>query len=236
MGLLDYFFSEESQVSRYTRKLTNRDSQPEDREASARWLSEKATPTTLMALLSRFDMNLEHQMKDASEKEFVYSLLASHGTKVIEPVKAWLRQCRQFSLPLRLLADVAGQETAIHTAFELLEIEFKKDDFKPEKKKGILIWLAEIRHPGCIDAAKPFLKDFDEGVRYAASEVLALQGGETARKLLVDTLANPKEESNRLKVRIAELFASKGWSAEEVVAERLPGGFRWADGRILRNG
>jgi hypothetical protein len=234
MGLLDFIFSAESQIQRHQRRLLNRDSQPEDRDASARWLSEKGTPTTLMALLQRFDVSLEHQLKDAGEKEFVYSLVASHGQKAIEPVKAWLRQCKQFAMPLRLLAELSGQDSAVEMAFELLDIEHKKDDFKPEKKRGVLTWLAEVRHPGVIPAVKPFLADFDDGVRFAAVQVLANQPGDAARPLLEAALANPKEESNRLQVRICEIFQSKGWPADASVAARMPGGFKWADGRIHR--
>ena len=38
MGLFDFFLSDEKKIAKHQRRLTNRDSQPEDREASARWL------------------------------------------------------------------------------------------------------------------------------------------------------------------------------------------------------
>lgn len=234
MGLFDFFLSEEKQIQRHVRRLTNRDSQPEDREASARWLAEKATPQALIGLLARFDINLDHQLKDAGEKEFVFSLLAGLGEAAIEPTRTWLRQCKHFALPLRLLGEIGGPRASLDMAFELLEIEGKKDDFKPDKKKALLVWLVGVKDPRCVEKAAPFLADFDEGVRYAAIEVLVAQGGDAGRAPLEAVLVNPREESNRLRVRVAEVFAQRGWRAGPEVAERVPEGFAFRDGRITR--
>jgi hypothetical protein len=233
MGLLDFFMGAEKQLQRHTRRLTNRDSQPEDREASARFLAEKGTPQAMLGLLSRFDMSLEHQLKDAGEKELVYSLLVSQGDKAIEPTKVWLRQCKQFALPLRLLGELGGTESALVGAFELLELEHRKDDFKAAKKKGLLVWLIDQRDPRVVAAAAPFLADFDEGVRYSAAEAIIAQGGELARVALSPVLVNAAEESNRLRMRIAAIFAQRGWAVEgSPEGAELPSGFRIRDGRV----
>ena len=236
MGLFDRFFGDEAKIQKHTRRLTNRDSQPDDRDASARWLAERGTAQALIGLLQRFDLSLEHQMKDAGEKDLAYSLLLAKGEQAIEPTKAWLRQCKQFAMPLRLLGEIGGGNAAIETAYELLELELKKDDFKPEKKKGLLVWLADMRHSGASRAAEPFLKDFDEGVRYAAAEVIIAQGADTGRGPLLDVIANPKEESNRLKTRIAEIAVQRSWRVEdraEALTKSLPSGFQVRDGRLL---
>ena len=234
MGLFDFFFSEESQIQKHTRTITNRDAQPEDRDASYRWLSEKGTPHTLQALLQRFEVSLEHQMKDANEKDTVVSLLQRHGGKAVEPVRAHLRTSKQVAYPLRLLAEIGGPEVAISTVYEMLEIERKKDDFKPEKKKALLIWLADQKHGGAVAAASPFLGDFDEGVRYAAAEVCAVQNGDGGREPLLNAFNSPREESNRLRVRICEAFATRGWSAEGLDASKLSPPWKIANGRVTR--
>ena len=237
MNLFDFFLSDEKKIAKHTRRLTNRDSQPDDREASARWLAEKATPESILGLLSRLDLSLEHQLKDAGEKEFVYSLLSGLGAPGVEPLRIWLRQCKQFALPLRLLAEQVGEEASIDMALEMLEIERKKDDFKPAKKKGLLIWLSEIRDPRCTETAAPFLEDFDEGVRYAAAEVIIAQADDAGRVPLLVAVARPEEESNRLRVRIAEVFHSRRWSVGEyatALEETPPHGFVVRDGRLAR--
>jgi hypothetical protein len=234
MFLFDFFLSEDKRIERQIRTLTDRDSQPEDREAAAKWLAENKSRTAIVGLLQRFELNLEHQMKDTTEKEAVYARLVNLGADlVVEPTRAWLAQGRQFALPLRLLAELAGEQAAVQAVFQLLAQEHAKDDFKPDKKKGLLVWLAERKgQPEAVDAAAVFLKDFDEGVRYAAVEVCIAQGTEHAGEVLIPSLGNEKEESGRLKARIAEAFAQKGWRAPESVAAMLHGGYRWKDGRI----
>jgi len=236
MGLFDFLLSEEKKIKKHHRRLNNRDAQPEDRELSARWLADNGSPQALLALLSRFDMqNVEHQLKDAGEKELVYALIAEHGDRAIEPLVSWLRVCKQVAQPLRLLEDLTTPDQAVEVVFGLLEQERKRDDFKPGKKKKLLIWLADQRHDGAIEAAMPFLADFDEGVRYAAAEVIIGQEDEAGREPLLEVLSNPEEESNRLKVRIAEVFANRRWSIAEVpeVADRLPNGYAVRDVRIV---
>ena len=68
MGLFDFMLSPEKKIAKHVRRLTNRDAQPEDREGSAAWLAQHGTPQAILGLLSRFDMQLEHHLKDRSEQ------------------------------------------------------------------------------------------------------------------------------------------------------------------------
>ena len=172
-------------------------------------------------------MRLEHQLNDQSEKDLVYAMIAQKGDAAIEPLQAHLKRARQMAIPLRLLSEMKGTETAIDAAIELLRVEHKKDDFKPDKKMQILVWLAEGRHTRASASAELFLHDFDEGVRYAAAEVLIASGEEPARAALEKALANPKEESTRVQRRIADVFSNKGWKLDhpEAMATNCPPGF-----------
>jgi len=236
MGMFDFFLSDEKKIAKHQRRLTNRDSQPEDREASARWLVDQGSPQSLLSLLARFDVSLDHQLKDKGEKELIYALAASQGDKIVESLNVWLRKCKSVAWPLRLLEDLAGKEAAIVVACELLEIERERDDFKPTKKKALLIWLAGVRDDKCLVTASPFLEDFDEGVRYAAAEVIIAQKEDSGADALLTVLVNPEEESNRLKIRICEVFEQRKWSVGEAapqLAETLPESFRVKGGRVM---
>ena len=176
MGLMDLFLSREKKLARHTRRLTNRDAQREDRDISAHWLTEEGSPQAILGLLARFDVKVDNQLKDSDEKDFIRSLLIGLGAeRVVPPLKVWLRECKQFALPLRLLGEFTSEAEAIAIVYELLEHEREKDDFKPEKKLGLLVWLSKIQHEGAVVAALPFLDDFDEGVRCAAAEVIIVQ-------------------------------------------------------------
>lgn len=234
MGLFDFFLSEDKKIQKQQRRLTDKNQQPEEREGAARWLADNGSGKALLALLSRFDMNLDNQLKDKAEKDLTYALLVQKGESLDKPLAVHLKRCRQFALPIRLLEELRGEEAAIEMVFSLLQHELEKDDFKPEKKTHLLVWLAERRHPGTIEAVRPFLKDFDEGVRYAAAEVLIAQGTDAAREPLLEVLTNPKEDSNRLRVRICDVFAQRRWPVDgSAVETALAEGFQVRDGRII---
>jgi hypothetical protein len=132
-----------------------------------------------------------------------------------------------------LYGELAGTDAQFALAADLLEAERQKDDFKPDKKRALLVWLADQRRPACVSAARPFLEDFDEGVRYAAAEVVIAQSSTDARDALEAVFANPREESNRLKIRVATVFAQRGWALPEALSGALPAGFVWREGRVL---
>lgn len=238
MAMFDFLLSPQKKIAKHTRRLTNRDAQEEDRDASAQFLANEGSPPAIMGLLSRFDMALEQSLKDQSEKDVVYSLLLGLGDAAVEPVEAWLRQCRSIARPLALLGELRGEEAAILAAYGILEHEREHgNDFKPDKKKAVLIWLAERRDERAIEMAEPFLDDFDEGVRYAATEVVAAQRDEAGREPLLAVLTNAEEESNRLRSRVSEIFAQFGWSvaeAAEILATTLPDGFALRGDRIVK--
>jgi hypothetical protein len=234
VGIFDMFLSEERRIQKNQRTLTNRDVQAEDRDAAARWLADNGSGKALVALLTRFDMSLENQLKDKSEKDFVYGLLTAIGEPAIRPLERHLERCRQVALPLRMYIELKGEEAAILKVFGVLELERGKDDFKPQKKVDLLVWLAERRHSDAIAAATPLLADFDEGVRCAAAEVIVAQQDDAGREPLEGVLANPSEDSTRLRHRLADVFASRRWPADgERLSGRLPPGYEVRDGRVV---
>jgi hypothetical protein len=237
MGFFDVFLTEEARIQRNQRTLTNRDVQPEDRDAAARWLAKCGKPKALVALVTRFDMNLENQLKDKNEKEVVYGLLEAAGEEAVRPIERHLEKCRQVALPLKLYVSLKGETAAVEKVVSLLEAERARDDFKPQKKIDLLVWLVDRRHPHAISAAAPFLEDFDENVRYAAMEVMAAQQDDAARIPLEHVLRNRAEESNRLRIRVAELFVNRRWplADEEAVTAAVPYGYTVREGRLTAN-
>ena len=97
-----------------------------------------------------------------------------------------------------------------------------------------MVWLAEQRHERMLEVVSPFLKDFDEEVRYAAAEVLIHQEDDGTRDALLEMLANPDEESLRLRHRLAHVFRNRGWAVGDTnLAGILPEGLGVQGGRIV---
>jgi len=235
MGLFDYF-TKEGKLKRHIQRMSNRDALPEDREASTFFLAEEGSNQSILGLLSRFDMNLTQNLLDSKEKEMVYTTLVQMGEPAKRPLRSWLKQCKQPAVPLRLQEELCGLSDTQDLVLELLAAEIERDDFKPEKKKVLLVWLASRRDPRFIEAATAALTDFDEDVRYRAAEVIIAQESDDGREPLLAALTNPDEESNRVPSRICEVFANRRWSISGADIPRMPPGFEVNGERIVRAG
>jgi hypothetical protein len=231
VGLFDYF-TREGKLKRHARRMADRDANPEDREASMFWLLDDGSPDALRGLLSRFDLQLSQQLKDKKEKDALYEHLVGVGADVVPPLREHLRYCKVHAYPLRLLAALEGEAAAVEAAVELLAKE-RGASFQPERKVALLLWLAERRHAGAIEAAAPFLSDFDENVRCAAVEVLVYQEDAAAAGPLREALQRDGEDSGRLRHRIAEVFKQRSWPVDDAVSDHLPAGFAVAQGRVV---
>ena len=120
---------------------------------------------------------------------------------------------------------------------ELLAQE--NDPFKTNNKKQLLLKLAERRDPRITPAVTPLLRDFDEGIRYAAVEVLLYQDDAGVAEALAAHLAYPDEDSNRVRARIAEAVYQRRWTLGEhaaAVAARPPHGWQVVGDRMAPEG
>ncbi|MCB9764531.1 MAG: hypothetical protein H6739_32450 [Alphaproteobacteria bacterium] len=239
MGLFDFLTggSPEKQIKKYGKKIKDKDTPIEDRQAAAIWLADNGSPEAIVALLGRFDMDYEHGMKDASEKDEVSNLVLGLGQRSIEPLEAKLRRTLKFARPLALYEQIAGQDAAMNIVLELLDVEYERSELKPDKKRQLLIKVTEYVDPRVTASAVRFLDDFDEGCRYAAAEALFAQDETPAvREALVARLASPDEESNRVRVRIAEVATARRWPLgdhADALTENPPVGYKVANGVLI---
>ena len=238
MGWLDWLTGgEDGQLKRHVKRIRNLNAQAEDRIGSAHWLAELGTEEAVIGLLGRFSINYEHRMKDTEEKNLVTELLRGLGQqKISGPIRAWCRKNEAFARPLSLVHDLEGKEAAVDILLDMLGREV--DPFKTEKKRQILIKLSDYIDDRICERVPACLEDFDEGIRYAAAEALISQDVAEIRVDLARALARRDEESNRLRVRIAEAFHKRGWELGEhadAIEERPPVGWAVAEGMLRPN-
>lgn len=236
MAIFD-FLTGGGPLKRHSRRISNRDAQQEDREASAQWLFDNGAPEALTAMCGRFEMQLEHGLKDRKEKELVFEMLCEKGEAGAAVARAFAVRTAAFAYPVRVVERVSGQAAAVDLLLELLARESVDNELKPDKKHHVLIALAERKDARILEAARPFLADFNEGVRHAAIEAIATQDGDAGYEPLLAALRNPTEESTRIRGRLAEIFSIRRWSIPEDdawLAAHPPSGFRVAQGRMVR--
>lgn len=239
MGVLDFLFGGgEKGIAKNGRKLKNKDTPIEERQEAARWLAKEGSHEAVKALLGRFEMDYEHGMKDAAEKDLVADLVLDLGDKAVAPLRDFLLRTEKFARPLALYEQLTSAEQAQALALEMLAREADRSELKPGRKRNLLVKMGDYRGEAVTRAVLPFLRDYDEGCRFAAVEVLLAQPDTSAsREALLAVVANPKEESNRLKVRVAEVAAKGRWplgAHAEAVSSAPPAGYWVQDGLLLR--
>jgi hypothetical protein len=219
-------------VPKHGRRMQDRDAQADDRMKSATWLAEQGTAESLRALCRRFDLQLEHQLKDRQEKDAVSDLLAGTGPLGADAVREHARSSAHFQYAVRTLERIEGSAAGTTLLLELLANERVENEFHPEKKRTLLLTLAERKDPRIVDASARFLADFDEGVRHAAIEAIAAQEGEAGRAPLEAALKRRDEESTRVRGRLAEVFGQRRWRVDDDgwIAQHMPPGYLLRDG------
>jgi hypothetical protein len=245
MSFLDKIFGDP--LKKHARRVGTRDAQPEDRETSARWLLDNGSPEALTAVFKRFELQLEHSLKDKKEKELVFDLLVETGPAAAVAARDFARTSVHFQWAVAVIDKVEGPGAGTRALIDMLAAQRVEDEFKPEKKRTLLLFLAERQDSAIAPAAARFLTDFDEGVRHAAIEAISAQGASqesigsetedtSSRDLLAAALINPREESTRIRGRLAEIFATRSWPVPEDAAlqANVPVGFRLVEGRLQR--
>ena len=236
MGFLDRF-SKDGRDARARDKnaarAINKYMQSPDRLKALQALRDDGSDDALYALMKRFGMMYDKSIEDEQEKEWVFEWLVEKGAAVLPALKRYMLAADSISWPLRLLDKVVdGKEGRIDVIAGVLERHEPGYERDPTKKIQLLTHLTGLKHARVPPLAAPYLADMDEGVRYAAVETLLKQADEgVARLPLLEVLA--KEESLRLRIRIADGFADLGWGVadqREAIEKALPDSFQ-LDGR-----
>jgi hypothetical protein len=251
MGVFD-FFSKDGRDLRAREKnikaAVNKYKQSPDRLKALQCLRDDGSPEALYGLLRRFGMMYDKTIEDEQEKEWVFEVLVEKGGVVLGPLKRYLAAADSISWPLRLLEKVvATKEEQIDVIAEVLARHEPGYERDPTKKIQLINQLGGLKQARVAPLVVPYLADMDEGVRYAAVETILRQGDAAiAREPLLEHFISDKEESLRLRIRIAEGFADHGWTLGDrrsEVEKRLPESFqieprdpRAQDARIKKKG
>jgi len=214
MGFLDRF-SKDGRDQRAREKnaarAINKYAQSPDRLKAMQELRDDGSPEALYALMRRFGMMYDKTIEDEQEKEWAFEWLVEKGAAALPALKKYMISADSISWPLRLLDKVVdAKEGRIDVIAEVLARHEPGYERDPTKKIQLLTHLAGLKHPRVPPLVAPYLDDMDEGVRYACVETLLKQADESvARAPLLAQLA--KEDSLRLRIRIADGFSELGW-------------------------
>lgn len=215
MGLLDIFSKDKRDERSRTKNMErgiNKYSQSLDRLKALEALAADGSDDALYGLLRRFGMLYHKTIEDEQEKEWVFETLVDKGKAVLPAVRRYLLSADSISWPLRVLDKVADKDEEIAALEEVVARHEPGYERDPTKKIQLLNHLGHLAHDKSAALVAPYLKDMDEGVRFAAVEALFEQKREdVAREPLLEQFNADEEDSLRIRLRICEGFAERGW-------------------------
>lgn len=196
-------------------KAVNKKLKPDDRRPALEQLASVSSDESSSALLGRFTFNYDTNMvADEEEKDFVYETLLARGESLLPALRRHLKDSPTLSWGLRLLDEICDAETTWNVLTEVLKDYEPGYDRDPSRKIQLVTFVGEMDDPRAAGVILPYLADHDETVRFTTVEGLLKQGDESARAPLLELLVSEDEDSLRIKNRIAEGFAERGWTVK----------------------
>ncbi len=228
MGLFDFFKpSPEAAVAKHGARVANKRAQASDRWESIQALGAMRSPEAVKALLPRFTYYADPSITDGEEKDEAFRLICAVGDAAVPPVRAFASKAESLSWALKILERLATEDEVVEVLVGLLgkmDVEYQRD---PQRKLQVLTALEERTDPRIAAVAARFIDDVHETARFhAVGTVLNQDDADAHREALAKALVS--EESVRIKQRILEAFAARGWdvgAARDKVQKALPPGF-----------
>jgi hypothetical protein len=217
MGLMDLFDKEKRAERAYektARRLLNRNAQHDERMAAIGALAEYANDGrdgALQVIFQRFELSADKPTEDLTEREFASDVLAEFGDRTAKVGREYLKVSKNITWPVKVLRRVADDTVTVDILLDALTAVLDKDTFQPERKNRLIELLSDFDDERIQAVVARALEDFDESVRFQATETLFLLADERAREPLLDLLTNDDEESDRIRQRILRGLAELGW-------------------------
>ncbi len=219
MGLFDRFKSgakpdkalrpRSAVAAKWSDKVEKR-AQNYDRQEAIQALSDMATSDAVEVLLKRFTFHMDPSITDQEEKEAAFRGVLRAGAQAIEPVRAFAAKAESLAWPMKIMKELVDENEYIEELLRWLskwDTEYSKFI---DPKVQILAALEERRHPHIREHVERFLGDVNEPARFHAASTLLSQDDPAAAPSLVNLFL--EEESVRVRTRIAEGLASRGWA------------------------
>jgi len=246
MGLFDFLSGKKSQESstkkpsarefnRYARLVAEKMSQNYDRQEAIEVLAAQGTAESAAALLKRFSWTMEPSITDQEEKQAAAQGIVAAGDAALEPLRAYAGRAESLTWPLKVLRQIVAEEGIVDELLGLLD-EFDTEYVRNiEPKRQLLAVLEEYPCSEVRQGVEPFLTDISEPIRFAAVTTTFSMDDEGCVPALAEALA--EEESLRVRNRIAQGLADRGWKIpedlRELFVDALPSDFR-LQGEVVR--
>lgn len=213
---------------RAAKTLTERYAQPEMRQDAAERLVAIGTPEAIYQLARRFTMTAGNLEQDDQEKRWVRDLLVEVGEPAVAPLRRYLSGHDEVTWAMDALRELLPAEDLAAFLLEVLQ-DGDPVVIRGPKAAQILEFLAAVEAGSAAAGIARCLESSDDTVRIAAVRALAEKRDPTVREALLRALVSDEEDSARVRIAIAGVFADLGWEVRgfrPAVERVLPEGFR----------
>jgi len=230
---------EAARIRRAAKTLTERYAQPEPRMDAAERLVRIGTPEAIYQLARRFTITSGNLEQDDKEKRWVRDLLVERGDQAVAPLRRYLKGHDEITWAMDALSKLLPAGDLAAFLFEVLQ-DGDPVAIRGSKAVQILDFLAGLTTGGIAAGVSRCLASTDDTVRIGAVAALRAYADLETREALLEAFVSEEEDSVRVRIAIAELFADLDWEIRghrPGVERVLPDGFRVSSrGRILRAG
>lgn len=216
--------------------VADRRAQTYDRFEAIQALAAMRSADAAIALLRRFSFSIDPSITDSEEKELAFRGIVDAGTldklpkdeaerekalaelaerreKIIEAVQEYCESAEQLTWPIKVLRSLLADEEYEGEILALLSGHDTEYARNVEPKINLIHGLEGLRSEQIRAAVEGYLDDVNETVRFTAVELVFDQDAPESLGALLALLL--REESVRVKNRVAEGLKKQGWTVPE---------------------
>jgi len=224
MGLFDIFKSKgkpdpqsnplpDKNVARLGKVAGDKRAQNYDRIEAIDSLGRLANGEAAAALLRRFTFHIDPSITDQEEKDAAVRGILAARESAIEPIRTFCLKAESLTWPLKILKDLVPSDRYVEELIHLLDRFDTEYTRNVDPKQQLISELEHYGQPAIRPVVERFLEDASEAIRFVAVATVFAQEDPASAMKLVDALAI--EESVRVKNRILEGLAARGWGVPE---------------------
>jgi hypothetical protein len=221
VGIFDFFKSgpSDSKIQKATDTIKNAKAIRDDRVGAIDYISRDVSDASkaVPALLSRFEYSLEHGINDSREKESCMEGIVKFKDQALPYVLDQLKSTTRIAWPIKILKALGDSEDhvieCLLSVLNFQDVSF--DQAQTDKNYDILCHLADYKKLGLAEKIAHFLKDPDERVRFAASEVLCEQEISESSRFIEPILTDANPDNSRIKQTVVRKYLEHRWSVND---------------------
>ena len=191
-----------------------------DRMEALQALADLKSVEAARALLPRFKFQIDPSITDREEKEVAYQGILAAGKDVVPAVRDFCAKAETLTWPLKVLREILDDDEYRAEILELLDRFDTEYERNVDPKIQTIVALEDVTADEDVrEALERFFEDVNETVRFHALQTTFIHESEASVGAIARMLE--AEESVRVKNKIAEGLAQRGWVIPEEERDKV---------------